>query len=675
MKQRTKRESKDERRRLRQRIGLVAGVVVFSLVAVVARAYFLQVVKHNYYLARQQSQCNSSRLVRYKRGEILASDGKVLAASIKGESLYAEPRRVQDKRRLAKGLAPILKMKVSSLERGLRGERGFAWLKRSLTPGQVEALQPWCKKEPGLAFSKEARRIYPNRDLAGQVLGFTNIDCQGQEGLELYYDEYLQGRQLYVSMERDARRQVVESSQSAELDHLKGKTVYLTIDRRLQAWAEQELETAVTGSRGKGGVALVMDADNGAVLAMAQYPRFNPNSKRKNNPALWRNRAVTDLLEPGSTLKAFTLVAALESGIFKIDDLVDCEEGKFKVGNRTIHDTHEYGLLRLDEVLKYSSNIGCSKIAERIGAERFYAVLKNFGFGSHSGIDYPHEPSGRLRPWQKWREIDLCNHSFGQGVSMTSVQLVAAYAALANGGHRVTPHLVAKIINGAGWTVYEPPAKKSSRVCSSKVAQQVDRALALVVEDDGTAPQARIPGFRVMGKTGTAQKFDFAKKSYSHKNYRASFVGYVDPPKGQSRKIVYVMVDEPRSSIYGGLVAAPAFQRINRHLLSYLNYASQTELATLTIPDYEEEEAGCSVAENGSERVENFTGNATQAANVMPDFTGRTIRDALILIGSYRRSVKISGQGRIVSQKPQPGTTLEPGLDFVFHLSSESSEI
>ena len=671
MKKRTKRESKDERRRLRQRIGFVAGVVVFSLVAVVARAYFLQVVKHDYYLARQKSQCNSSRLVRYERGEILASDGRVLAVSIKGESLYAEPRRVQDKRRLAKGLAPILKMKVSSLEKRLRGNRGFSWLKRSLTPDQVAALQPWCKKEPGLAFSKEARRIYPNRDLAGQVLGFTNIDCQGQEGLERYYDEYLQGRQLYVSLERDARRQVVESSQSAELDHLKGKTVYLTIDRRLQAWTEQELETAVTEGRGKGGVAVVMDADNGAVLAMAQYPRFNPNSKRKNNPALWRNRAVTDLLEPGSTLKAFTLVAALESGIFKIDDLIDCEEGKFKVGNRTIHDTHEYGLLRLDEVLKYSSNIGCSKIVERLGAERFYGVLKNFGFGSGSGIDYPNEPSGRLRSWHKWRPIDLCNIAFGQGVSATSVQLVAAYAALANGGHRVTPHLVAKIVNGAGWTVYEPTVKKSSRACSSKVAQQVDRALALVVEDDGTAPLARIPGFRVMGKTGTAQKYDFAEKGYSHKKYWASFIGYVDPPKGQSRKVVYVMVDEPRSSIYGGMVAAPAFQRINRHLVSYFNYAFQTELATLSISNYEEEEAGCSVSDSIGEKAENFTENATLATNAMPDFTGESIRDALIHIGSYRRSVKISGSGRVVSQKPLPGTKLEPGLDFVFRLSSE----
>ncbi len=671
MKKRTKRESKDERRRLRQRIGVVAGVVVFSLVAVVARAYFLQVVKHDYYLARQQSQSNSSRLVHCDRGEILASDGRALAISVKGESLYSEPRRIKDKKRIAKGLAPILKMKVSSLERRLSGKRGFAWLKRSLNPAQVEALKPWCKQEPGLAFLKENRRIYPNRDLAGQVLGFTDIDCRGQEGLERYYEEYLQGHQLYIAIEHDAKRQVIESSQSAEFDYLKGKTVYLTLDRRLQAWAEQELETAVTGSRGKGGVALVMNADDGAVLAMAQYPRFNPNSKRKNNPALWRNRAVTDLLEPGSTFKVFTLVAALESGLFKIDDLIDCEEGKFKVGRRTIHDTHEYGLLHLDEVLKYSSNIGCSKIVDRVGAERFYAVLKNFGFGSSSGIDYPHEPSGRLRPWQKWREIDLCNLAFGQGVSATSVQLVAAYAALANGGHRVTPHLVAKIVNGAGWTVYEHPAGKSSRACSSKVAQQVDRALAMVVEDDGTAPQARIPGFRVVGKTGTAQKFDFAKKSYSHEDYWSSFIGYVDPPKGQSRKIVYVMIDEPRSSIYGGMVAAPAFQRINRHLVSYLNYASQAEFATLTMPDYEEEEAGCSVAENGGERVENLTGNATQVANVMPDFTGRTIRDALILIGSYRRSVKISGQGRIVSQKPLPGTTLEPGLDFVFHLSSE----
>ena len=664
---RTKRESKNERRRLQLRIGLVAGVVVFSLVAVVARAYFLQVVKHDYYVALQQQQRSSSLLVHCERGEILAADGGALAVTVKGSSLYAEPRRVKDKKRIARGLAPILQMKVSTLVRRLSGKRGFAWLKRSLTPAQIDALKPWCAKELGLAFLKENQRIYPNRELAGQVLGFTNIDCQGQEGLELHYEKYLQGHQIYISLEHDAKRQVVESSQCQNLDHGKGKTAYLTIDRHLQAWAEQELETAVTESRGKGGVALVMNADDGAILAMAQFPRFNPNSKRKNNPALWRNRAITDLLEPGSTFKVFTLVAALESGLFKIDDCIDCEEGSYKVGRRTIHDTHEYGLLRLDEVLKYSSNIGCSKIVSRIGAERFFAVLKNFGFGAQSGIDFPHEPSGRLRPWRKWRSIDLCNLAFGQGVSVTSVQLVAAYAALANGGYRVTPHLVKKIVNGTGWTVYEHSSKKSSRrACQAGVARQVDQALALVVEDDGTAPEARIPGFRVAGKTGTAQKFDFTEKSYSHRNYWASFIGYVDPPAGQSRKIVYVMVDEPRSSIYGGVVAAPAFQRINRRLVNYLNYASKAEFANLVMPE-PEADIGHMAEEGGSERA----GNLLQTATVMPDFTGQTIREALVSIGNYRRSVKISGQGRIVAQKPLPGTMLKPGLDFVFSLSSE----
>ncbi|MCK5540886.1 MAG: PASTA domain-containing protein, partial [Deltaproteobacteria bacterium] len=263
--------------------------------------------------------------------------------------------------------------------------------------------------------------------------------------------------------------------------------------------------------------------------------------------------------------------------------------------------------------------------------------------------------------------IDLCNLAFGQGVSVTSVQLVAAYAALANGGYRVTPHLVKKIVNGTGWTVYEHSAKKSSRrACRAGVARQVDRALALVVEDDGTAPEARIPGFRVAGKTGTAQKFDFTENSYSHRNYWASFVGYVDPPAGQSRKIVYVMVDEPRSSMYGGVVAAPAFQRINRRLVNYLNYASKAEFVNLVMPE-PESDIGHMAEEGGSEKADNLL----QTAIVMPDFTGQTIREALVSIGNYRRSVKISGQGRIVAQKPLPGTMLKPGLDFVFSLSSE----
>lgn len=663
---RTKRESKSERRRLQLRIGVVSGVVVFSLIAVVARAYFLQVVKHDYYLARKKHQRSSSLLVHCERGEILAADGEPLAINVKGEALYAEPRRISDTKRIAKGIAPILKTNPATLAKRLSGNRGFVWLKRNLSPEQTRALKPWCEKEPGLAFLKENRRVYPNRELAGQVLGFTNIDCQGQEGLERYHEKHLKGQQIYLEVEHDARRQVIDSSGHPEIENYKGKTVHLTINRQLQAWAENELERAVTESRGKSGVALIMNADNGAILAMAHNPRFNPNTRLKNNPALWRNRAVVDLMEPGSTFKVFTLIAALESGRYKIDDIIDCEEGSFKVGRRTIHDTHEHGKLRLDEVLKYSSNIGCSKIVNHVGAKQFNTVLRNFGFGSKSGIDYPGEPSSQLRPWRKWRAIDLCNLAFGQGVSVTAVQLVAAYAALANGGYRVTPHLVSRIVSGAGWTVYEYPTQKpSQRACSAAVAKQLDQALGMVVEDDGTAPKARIAGFRVAGKTGTAQKFDFVKKSYSHNDYWASFIGYVDPPAGQSRKVVYVMVNEPRSSIYGGVVAAPAFRRINQRLISLLNYAPESKFADLEIPDNKP-----ALSETKSTCTETVTG-LTQTAKVMPDFTGQTIREALASVGSYRRHLEISGQGRIVAQKPPPGTILAPGLDFVFRLSSE----
>lgn len=676
---RTKRESKKERRSLQNRIRWVAGLVVFCLLAVVVRAWFVQVVNHEYYLARQQQQRSSSLLLTCERGAILAADGGQLAITVKGESLFANPHKIKDGKRLARALAPIIGKKSANIERRFRGKRSFVWLKRILTPAQVKALTPWCKKESGLAFLKENRRVYPNRELAGQVLGFTNIDCRGQEGLESYYEKYLKGHQVYLEREFDAKRQVVDSYEYPELDYYKGKTVYLTIDRHIQSWAEAALAAAVTDSRGRSGVALVMNAEDGALLAMAQYPGFNPNSKRKNNPALWRNRAVADLMEPGSTFKVFTLVAALESGLFKIDDKIDCEEGKYRVGRRTIHDTHEHGILRLDEVLKYSSNIGCSKVVERLGPERFYTTLKKFGFGARSGIDFPHEPSGHLRSWRKWRAVDLCNIAFGQGVSLTPLQLTAAYAALANGGYRVIPHLVAKVVNGAGWTVYEHQQQGlPNRVCSADVARQVDRALGMVVEDDGTAPRAQIPGFRVAGKTGTSQKFDFSKKSYSHSKFWASFVGYVDPPAGQSRKVVYVMVNEPKRSIYGGVVAAPAFRKINRRLISYLNYAPDAKLVKLTLPLAKEPTAAAEgsvkvvAAEPG---VRGDTATTAPAAKpspaVVPDFTGRTIREALARIAGYRNRVKISGQGRIVAQQPAPGSRLKPGIDFVFKLSSE----
>ena len=668
---RTKRESKKERRSLQNRIRWVAGIVVFCLLAVVTRAWFVQVANHDYYLARQQQQRSSNLLVTCDRGEILAADGGQLAIIVKGKSLFANPQKIKDGKRLAKVIAPIIGQKRAVVERRMQGKRSFAWLKRVLTPSQIKALTPWCKQEKGLSFGKENQRVYPNRELAGQVLGFTNIDCRGQEGLERYYEEYLKGRQVYLEREYDAKRQVVDNSEYPELDFYKGKTVYLTIDRHIQSWAEEALAKAVTGSRGRSGVALVMNADDGALLAMAQYPGFNPNSKRKNNPSLWRNRAAVDLMEPGSTFKVFTLVAALESGIFKIDDKIDCENGKYRVGRRTIHDTHEYGILRLDEVLKYSSNIGCSKIVEQLGPERFYTTLKKFGFGARSGIDFPNEPSGQLRSWRKWRAVDLCNIAFGQGVSLTSVQLTAAYAALANGGYRVTPHLVAKVVNGDDWTVYEHRREGlPNRVCSPEVAQQIDSALGMVVEDDGTAPKAQIPGFRVAGKTGTSQKFDFTKKCYSHSKYWASFVGYVDPPAGESRKVVYVMVDEPKRSIYGGMVAAPAFRTINRRMISYFNYTPDVELVQQALPLTQGVDDAVAVA-TGESCVCGEDVAVDQIASVVPDFTGQTIREALSRISSYRNQIKISGQGRIVDQQPAAGSRIEPGLNFVFKLSSE----
>ncbi len=684
MKRRRPVSVKREDRRRRLRMGVLGVCVTLLLIVILVRAWYLQVVRHDYYRARQQRQSSATLKITCPRGEIRAADGGRLAITIKGESLYAEPRFFarRQARSVARELSPVLKCSRAFLTKRLSGDRGFAWLKRDLTPAQVEKLKPFCARYRGLGFLKENRRVYPNRELAGQILGFTDIDGRGREGLELYYDRYLRGRQIYVALERDARSRVVDISSYPELDHFRGKNLCLTIDRHLQAWAEEELARAVIESRGKQGVAVIMDAADGAILAMAQYPRFNPNSRRKTNPALWRNRAVTDLMEPGSTFKVFTLVAALESGLFKIDDRIDCEQGRYRVGRRVIHDTHAHGILRLDEVLKYSSNIGVSKIVTRIGAERFYRVLKAFGFGERSGIDFPHEPSGRLRPWKCWRPIDLCNLAFGQGVALTPVQLVAAYAALANGGRRVTPHLVRRIVNQEGWTVWEYPRRRLlRRACRPAVAKALDHALGMVVEEGGTAPRARLAGYRVAGKTGTAQKFDFTRKCYSHNNYWASFIGYLDPPAGNSRKVVYVMIDEPRESIYGGVVAAPAFRRINQRLAGYYNYPPAEGAHCLALISAQSVNgAGESAAGEGAPQDECRLGKAGEDAiraaarlRVMPDLTGRSIREALALVGRLGRHgrIRITGQGRIAAQRPAPGTRLEPGTDFVFKLSRD----
>ncbi len=661
---------KDLRRLERWKIMALALVMVCAAAGLVSRAYYLQIVRHDFFYTKSLQQSRQAVEIRPERGEILDSRGNKLAISLESESVYVQPHKIVSKKKAARKLARILPFSSRQIYRKLASKKSFVWIERDVLPGQAEKIKKLHLK--GVGFVKESRRFYPNRELAGQLLGFVGVDSRGLEGIEHRYDRYLQGKKNIVFLERDARRGILDPGDLGSVEGTRGKTVIVTIDRSIQHTVEQELARAVAGSGAKRGLAMVMDVESGAVLAMSQYPFFNPNSFTSSKPYIWRNRAVVDMIEPGSTFKVFTVAAALDQGVVTPDTCFDCEQGKYRIGGRTIHDTHKHGKLNVTEIVKLSSNIGCSKIAARLGKQGLYDFLRRCGFGSRTGIDFPGEKEGMLRDWHRWRDVDLSNISFGQGVGVTPVQLMMAYAALANGGYLVKPYLVQAVVNENGWKVYEHHvASGRRRAFSPKVARQVSAMLEAVVDDDGTAPKARIPGYRVAGKTGTSQKYDSKKKKYSRKNYLASFIGFIPAPENHGKLLVYVMLDEPRTSIYGGMVAAPAFSRIGQRLLAYLNVepSSRVMLAARESEKAAKREVGIStsIAPKGAKKN-------TLVANtgIMPDFSGRSVRDVLAYFGTLPGSLAIHGSGKIMKQKPLPGKRIVAGVGMEFVLQTEN---
>ncbi|HDJ29364.1 MAG TPA: penicillin-binding protein [Proteobacteria bacterium] len=661
---------KDLRRLERWKIMALALVMVCAAAGLVSRAYYLQIVRHDFFYTKSLQQSRQAVEIRPERGEILDSRGNKLAISLESESVYVQPHKIVSKKKAARKLARILPFSSRKIYRKLASKKSFVWIERDVLPGQAEKIKKLHLK--GVGFVKESRRFYPNRELAGQLLGFVGVDSRGLEGIEHRYDRYLQGKKNIVFLERDARRGILDPGDLGSVEGTRGKTVIVTIDRSIQHTVEQELARAVAGSGAKRGLAMVMDVESGAVLAMSQYPFFNPNSFTSSKPYIWRNRAVVDMIEPGSTFKVFTVAAALDQGVVTPDTCFDCEQGKYRIGGRTIHDTHKHGKLNVTEIVKLSSNIGCSKIAARLGKQGLYDFLRRCGFGSRTGIDFPGEKEGMLRDWHRWRDVDLSNISFGQGVGVTPVQLMMAYAALANGGYLVKPYLVQAVVNENGWKVYEHHvASGRRRAFSPKVARQVSAMLETVVDDDGTAPKARIPGYRVAGKTGTSQKYDSKKKKYSRKNYLASFIGFIPAPENHGKLLVYVMLDEPRTSIYGGMVAAPAFSRIGQRLLAYLNVepSSRVMLAARESEKAAKREVGIStsIAPKGAKK-------STLAVNtgIMPDFSGRSVRDVLAYFGTLPGSLAIHGSGKIMKQKPLPGKRIVAGVGMEFVLQTEN---
>jgi len=544
---------------------LIGFIFSIFLSAIGARAFYLQVFCSSWLSRKAANQYEKSLIFHGKRGTIYDTNHREMALSIDVTSIVAYPPNIEEPAATSKALNKTLKIDLNSLKQRLTSDRSFVWVKRKVTPKEVKDVKALDLK--GIDFISEHERFYPNKTLAAQMLGFSGTDGHGLEGIEYYYDTYLKGSTCSFTVLKDAFKRGFDAEKSVMPD-CSGNNLILTIDYNIQYLSERALEEASVKFNAESGMAIVMSPKTGAILAVAHYPFFNPNSFGEFDQNLWRNRSITDPFEPGSTMKIFSACAAIEFGGYSPNAIFFCENGKYQIGKNVVRDTHPHGWLSLQQIIKFSSNIGTIKVSEMVGPEHIYKTFRNFGFGEKTGIDCPGETSGSLSHYNRWSKIDAGAISFGQGVAVSALQLITAASAIANDGVLMAPYIVQAITDQNGRLIKSSSPRMVRRVVSLKTARTVKKIMASVTTEGGTGVNAALEGYTVCGKTGTAQKID-EKGTYSNEKYTASFLGFI--PAEDPEIAVLVVIDEPQGKHYGSIVAAPAFKRIAHETVNYMN--------------------------------------------------------------------------------------------------------
>ena len=637
----------------RVRIIFLSCLLFLCFVFILGRMFQLQVLKKEqlYKLAAQQQSVQIPFVP--KRGTIYDSRGNELAVSIEVDSVYADARKVVEVGKTAKELASILQIDREELKQKLRNHRSFEWVQRKISSKEVEQIK--TLQLPGIAFLKENRRFYPNSQLAAHLVGFVGLDSKGLEGIEFQYDTLLTGENHVWTAARDAlgREITMGNAPFEKEDHY--RNIALTIDKPIQHITETELNRGVGKWGARGGMAIAMDPWSGKILAMASSPTFNPNQFIQYRSKNWRNRALCDVFEPGSLFKVFLAAAALEEQVVRPSDSFFCENGSYAVYDRTIHDISKHGWLTFQQIIKLSSNIGASKVGEKMGKERFYRYISAFGFGEKTRIGLPGEGKGIVPHPRYWSPVALDTISFGQGVSVTAIQLVTALSAIANGGFLVKPYVVEKIMNEKGGMVQSFKPETVRRVISEETAKKMMVLLKATTEKGGTGEGAIPAGYEVAGKTGTAQKVDSLLGGYSEDRYVSGFMGFA--PADAPQVVLLVIVDEPQGNSYGGVVAAPIFKTIMEKVLPTLNVIPKGTTVVKSGLDSapQKETSGTPPLIDGIK-----VGKGMETA-VMPDLTGLSMRNALSRMEGKGLVIKVSGNGKVVEQVPRPGTVIEKG--------------
>jgi cell division protein FtsI (penicillin-binding protein 3) len=650
---------------LKFRIIMILMVFLVLFIALISRAFQLQVLSGQKLKKLATRQHTSVLQLPPERGVIYDRNGEKLAVSIMANSVCADPSKIIDPAKTSRQIAEILKLDNQSVFKKLSAPKNFCWLARRISPEQAAPVEN--ADIEGIFLVKEPKRFYPNGELAAHLLGFVGLDSSGLEGLESKYDESLKGKPQMLSWARDAKgKKLFLRVEKSETQKDENVNLVLTIDSRIQYLVETHLKEAVLDKGAKGGLAIVMDPKTGEILAMANQLGFNPNNVEGLSPEKWRNRAVTDCFDPGSTFKPFLVAGALEEKIIKGSDKFFCENGNYKIANRVIHEANKkrHGILSVPDILKYSSNIGAAKIAQKMGKEKFHEYIERFGFGAKTGVDLPGETAGLVRPVKNWMPVDTAMIGFGQGVSVTAIQLISAVSAIANNGVLMKPYVVRGIADKDNHLVklYTPTVVR--KVISPDTAKRLTNMLTEVVgASDGTGKNARIVNVSVAGKTGTSQKFDFARGVYSSEKVRTSFMGFF--PADNPQVAILVILDEPQRDKWGGVAAAPVFKNIGEQILNCI----KTNIRET--PVFEKERMDKVQLVSAQQTL--IPPNAAEDdESTMPDFMGLTIREAMKKAKAESIELKVSGNGWAVRQYPPAHTPLnnERLCNVVFELNN-----
>ncbi|MBT9567461.1 MAG: penicillin-binding protein 2 [Thiobacillus sp.] len=528
------------------RMATVSGLLLGGLLVVAGRAFYLQGLNTDYLQGKGDAVANRNLTLPAHRGQVSDRHGQLLAISTPVESLWARPRELRLTAEQKRQLARVLDMSESALADKLnRKTRGEFSVRRPVTPEQAARIT--AMGVPGLHLRREFRRYYPAGEVAAHVVGFTNVDDLGQEGVERAYQDWLAGREGARQVIRDRRGNTIGDLAPIKTAQM-GGNLALALDLKIQYLAHRELAAAITKHKAKGGSIVVLDAKTGEILALANQPIFNPNNRRDYQPGPMRNRAVIDTFEPGSTIKPFVAAAVLERGIFHPDSVIDTPQ-TWLVGNKLVRDEHPHPQMTVSEVIQKSSNVGAVKMAMTLSPQQFWEVLNRAGFGHKPGSGFPGETAGRLRDAGTWRPVEQATMAYGYGLSVSLLQLTRAYMAFANDGEVMPLSFLKR----------EPQEIIGERVFSPSVAREVRAMMETVTQEGGTGTRTRVPGYRVAGKTGTAHKL--VNGRYAPDRYLASFVGMA--PASNPRLIVGVAIDEPSDGVYyGGSVAGPVFAQV-----------------------------------------------------------------------------------------------------------------